>query len=86
MGRIDHSLYLAAVGDALDRYVPETSLMQSELFRAMRYSLLAGGKRIRPVLVLEFCGLCGGDQEAALPFACAVEMIHTYSLIHDDLP
>ena len=86
MGRIDRSLYLSVVGDALDRYVPETSLMQSELFRAMRYSLLAGGKRIRPVLVLEFCGLCGGDQEAALPFACAVEMIHTYSLIHDDLP
>ena len=86
MGRIERSNYLPIVEEALVRYVPEPSLMQSELFRAMRYSLLAGGKRIRPVLVLEFCGLCGGDQEAALPFACAIEMIHTYSLIHDDLP
>lgn len=86
MGRIDRGDYLAAVEDALGKFVPEVSLMQSELFKAMRYSLLAGGKRIRPVLVLEFCGLCGGDQEAALPFACAIEMIHTYSLIHDDLP
>ncbi len=86
MGRIDRSDYLSAVEEALGRYVPEPPLMQAELFRAMRYSLFAGGKRIRPTLVLEFCGLCGGDQEAALPFACAVEMIHTYSLIHDDLP
>ena len=86
MGRIERSNYRSAVEDALGRFVPENSLAQSELFRAMRYSLLAGGKRIRPILVLEFCGLCGGDQEAALPFACAVEMIHTYSLIHDDLP
>ena len=59
---------------------------QSELYRAMRYSLLAGGKRIRPVLVLEFCRMCGGDWHAALPFAAAIEMVHTYSLIHDDLP
>lgn len=56
------------------------------LAEAMRYSLLAGGKRLRPMLVLEFCRLCGGDVEAALPVACAVEMLHTYSLIHDDLP
>ena len=53
---------------------------------AMRYSLLAGGKRIRPLLVLEFCRIAGGDVEKALPVACAVEMLHTYSLIHDDLP
>lgn len=53
---------------------------------AMRYSLLCGGKRIRPCLVLEFCRLCGGEDAAAMPFAAAVEMIHTYSLIHDDLP
>ena len=53
---------------------------------AMRYSLLAGGKRIRPMLVLEFCRISGGDIEAALPVACAIEMLHTYSLIHDDLP
>ena len=53
---------------------------------AMRYSLLAGGKRIRPTLLLEFCRISGGDIEAALPVACAIEMLHTYSLIHDDLP
>lgn len=47
---------------------------------------LPGGKRIRPVLTLEFCRICGGDWRSALPFACALEMIHTYSLIHDDLP
>ena len=56
------------------------------LAEAMRYSLLAGGKRIRPILVLEFCRLAGGDLEKVLPVACAVEMLHTYSLIHDDLP
>ena len=56
------------------------------LYDAMRYSLLAGGKRLRPVLTLEACFLCGGSVEAALPFAGAVEMVHTYSLIHDDLP
>ena len=59
---------------------------QQKLFSAMRYSLLAGGKRLRPLLVLEFCRMCGGDIEKAMPFAAAVEMIHTYSLIHDDLP
>jgi len=58
----------------------------ADLQDAMNYSLLAGGKRIRPVLVLETCRMCGGDPAAALPFACALEMIHTYSLIHDDLP
>ena len=56
------------------------------LAEAMRYSLLAGGKRIRPMLVLEFCRISGGDMELAMPVACAVEMLHTYSLIHDDLP
>ena len=59
---------------------------QKELFDAMRYSLLAGGKRLRPIFVLDFCRMCGGDWRRALPFAAAVEMIHTYSLIHDDLP
>ena len=56
------------------------------LTEAMRYSLLAGGKRIRPMLLLEFCRICGGDVHAALPVACGIEMLHTYSLIHDDLP
>lgn len=59
---------------------------RGDLYDAMEYSLLGGGKRIRPVLTLECCRMCGGDPELALPFAGAVEMIHTYSLIHDDLP
>ena len=59
---------------------------QKPLFEAMEYSLLAGGKRLRPVFAFEFCRMCGGDWKAAAPFAAAVEMIHTYSLIHDDLP
>lgn len=58
----------------------------ANIYDAMEYSLLAGGKRIRPVLTLETCRMCGADPGLALPFACAVEMIHTYSLIHDDLP
>ncbi|MCI9393770.1 MAG: polyprenyl synthetase family protein [Oscillospiraceae bacterium] len=69
----------------LGKYL-ENSPQYARLQEAMRYSLLAGGKRIRPVLVLEACRICGGEVEKALPFACAVEMIHTYSLIHDDLP
>ena len=59
---------------------------QKELFEAMRYSLLAGGKRLRPIFVYDFCRMCGGQWQDATPFAAAVEMIHTYSLIHDDLP
>ena len=59
---------------------------QQVVFDAMKYSVEAGGKRIRPVLMLEFCKLCGGNYLDALDFACALEMIHTYSLIHDDLP
>lgn len=59
---------------------------RGDLYDAMCYSLLAGGKRLRPVLLLESCRMCGGDVEAAVPFAGAIEMVHTYSLIHDDLP
>ncbi len=59
---------------------------QQTLFSAMRYSLLAGGKRLRPIFVYEFCKMCGGNWKRATAFAAAVEMIHTYSLIHDDLP
>ena len=61
-------------------------LPQKQLFEAMEYSLLAGGKRLRPVFAFEFCRMCGKEWQAAAPFAAAVEMIHTYSLIHDDLP
>jgi geranylgeranyl diphosphate synthase type II len=59
---------------------------QKALFEAMEYSLLAGGKRLRPILAFEFCRMCGRDWKKAAPFAAAIEMIHTYSLIHDDLP
>ena len=59
---------------------------QQTLFESMRYSLLAGGKRLRPILVFDFCNMCGGDWKKATAFAAALEMIHTYSLIHDDLP
>lgn len=77
--------YLPLVEGALDRYSAAFDL--PELFtRSMRYSLLAGGKRIRACLCLACCELMGGRDEDALPFACALEMIHAYSLIHDDLP
>lgn len=69
-----------------DFYENLHDLPQNKLFEAMEYSLLAGGKRLRPVLAMEFCRLCGGQWHQAAPFAAAVEMIHTYSLIHDDLP
>ena len=59
---------------------------QKPLFEAMEYSLLAGGKRLRPIFAFDFCRMCGGDWKTAAPLAAAVEMIHTYSLIHDDLP
>ena len=59
---------------------------QKLLFDAMRYSLMAGGKRLRPILAFEFCRVCGRDWKNAAPFAATIEMIHTYSLIHDDLP
>ena len=59
---------------------------QKQLFDAMEYSLLAGGKRLRPIFAYEFCRICGGNWENAAPLAAAIEMIHTYSLIHDDLP
>lgn len=79
--------YRAIIESALEKYfVSFETMPQAGLAEAMRYSLLAGGKRIRPLLTLEFCRISGGDIEQALPVACAVEMLHTYSLIHDDLP
>ena len=71
---------------ALAEYFAREDEDIKSLLDAEKYSLFAGGKRIRPFLTIEFCKLFGGDEKAALPFACAVEMIHTYSLIHDDLP
>lgn len=78
--------YAAMINSALATTVPESNFGISVVSDAMKYSLESGGKRIRPLLTLEFCRLCGGDVEEALPFACAIEMVHTYSLIHDDLP
>ena len=74
------------VDQALGTYFQDDTAPYHTLLEAMRYSLTAGGKRLRPVLVLAFCRACGGDTETALPAACAIEMVHTYSLIHDDLP
>jgi geranylgeranyl diphosphate synthase type II len=76
----------AAVNRALDGFLPAATARPATIHRAMRYSLFAGGKRIRPALCLAAAAACGGDEADALPLACAVECIHTYSLIHDDLP
>src|SRR5690348_13712017 len=75
-----------AVEAALRGYLPPAGDCPPRLREAMEYSLLAGGKRLRPVLTLLACEACGGPAPAALPGACALEMIHTYSLVHDDLP
>ncbi len=80
------SNHLELVENNLMNYVPHCGASYSLIEEAMKYSLESGGKRVRPMLVLEFCRICGGDIENALPFAAAVEFIHTYSLIHDDLP
>ena len=78
--------YIRVVNDAVIEMLPSADEGQNDVVRAMRYSLANGGKRLRPIFTLEFCKMCGGDVEKALPLACAVEYIHTYSLIHDDLP
>src|SRR5204862_4983665 len=71
---------------ALDRYLPKANRKPTTLHRAMRYSLFAGGKRLRPILCLAAAEACRGNIKNALPLACAIECIHTYSLVHDDLP
>lgn len=78
--------FRSRVNTALEEYVQQGTDCPERLQSAMSYSLLAGGKRLRPVLVLLACEACGGNPEAALPAACALEMVHTYSLVHDDLP
>lgn len=78
--------YQNMIETALKGYLPQGKYTEQTLVDSMEYSLMCGGKRIRPLLTLLFCELCGTDVKAALPYACAVEMIHTYSLIHDDLP
>lgn len=84
--------YVDLINEAADKYVSEAAFASressglSKMLEAMAYSLKNGGKRIRPMLTLEFCRACGADFKKAIPFALGVEMIHTYSLIHDDLP
>ena len=80
------SFYAQMTEEALEKYLPEINCLQQNVIKAARHSLTAGGKRIRPALVMEFCRVCGGEPETALPVACAIEMMHTFSLIHDDLP
>lgn len=76
----------AEIEDILVKYIPREEGFQKNIVKAMKYSLLSGGKRLRPILTLEACKIVGGDIKDAIPFAIAIEMIHTYSLIHDDLP
>ena len=78
--------YKNLVDSKLSEFFNPSGMSYDGLLESMHYSLTAGGKRIRPALVLEFCRISGGDIEKALPVACAIEMLHTYSLIHDDLP
>src|SRR3989338_1913728 len=87
---IDLKAYLvhrkALIEAALEKFLLPTTTWPTSLHQAMRYSMMAGGKRLRPILVLAGCEAVAGDFEVAIPTACAMEMIHTYSLIHDDLP
>jgi geranylgeranyl diphosphate synthase, type II len=87
---VDLKRYLVArqkeVDRALDRFLPKAGVSPATIHKAMRYSLFAGGKRLRPILCLAAAEACGANASAALPHACAMECIHTYSLIHDDLP
>ena len=78
--------YKNLVDSKLSEFFNPSGMSYDGLLESMHYSLTAGGKRIRPTLVIEFCRISGGDVEKALPVACAIEMLHTYSLIHDDLP
>lgn len=78
--------YKKLIDDELTKYFRNKNMSYDGLLESMDYSLTAGGKRIRAILVLEFCRMSGGDYMKALPVACAIEMLHAYSLIHDDLP
>jgi len=78
--------YIKMTDNALKKYLTVQDNPQKNIYEAMAYSLFAGGKRLRPVIMLMTAKMCGKNPEICLPFACALEMIHTYSLIHDDLP
>jgi len=84
--KIQYDIYAERVNNALTYYFPLLPGAIARLYEAAQYSLLAGGKRLRPILLLECARIYGCPVEEAMPFACAIEMIHTYSLIHDDLP
>lgn len=77
---------ITIINEELSKYLPKIENAQKNIYDAMGYSLFAGGKRLRPVIMLLVCDMLGGKTKDVLPFACAMEMIHTYSLIHDDLP
>lgn len=77
---------ISKIEDIIKQYCPKEEGLQKIIFEAMNYSVEAGGKRLRPMLILESCRLFGGNDEEAYPFMAAMEMIHTYSLVHDDLP
>lgn len=78
--------YCEKIEEELLKFTADKSDLQKIILEAMEYSLMAGGKRLRPILMLEFCRMCGGDVSKILDIACTIEMIHTFSLIHDDLP
>lgn len=78
--------YCEKIEEKLLEFTKDKNSLQGVILEAMEYSLMAGGKRLRPVLMLEFCRMCGGDVSKYLDIACTIEMIHTFSLIHDDLP
>ena len=78
--------YCEKIEEQLLEFTKNKDSLQGVVYQAMEYSLMAGGKRLRPVLMLEFCRMCGGDVSKYLDIACTIEMIHTFSLIHDDLP
>ena len=78
--------YCKKIEDKLCEFTSNKNSLQGVIYEAMEYSLMAGGKRLRPVLMMEFCRICGGDINEYLDIACTIEMIHTFSLIHDDLP
>jgi len=83
---VEIGLLIKQVDTALDRYLPPESIFPAELHRAVRYSIFAGGKRLRPLLTIVTAQIFSVPAQQAMPAACAIELIHTYSLIHDDLP
>ncbi|MEG2200277.1 MAG: polyprenyl synthetase family protein, partial [Anaerovorax sp.] len=86
MNNVEYDRLKDLVNEYLFDFLPEVDHKSITLYESMCYSLETGGKRIRPVLLLATCNFVGGDERLAIPYACAIEYIHAYSLIHDDLP